>query len=277
MSIHAGLQDMIAAMSRSDATPQAVIALETSSANGSVCLGIDDEILETRRFSGSRRHALELLPTIAELIRIHGLSPRSISGIGLSIGPGSFTGLRIAATTARALSLAVEARIAAVPTLTVIAQNALLLTAPPIHVGVVLDAKRSHTYAALFRRAGQSYSPVTAPAELDPARFVASLPVEARLLGEGITYHRAAIEASGIEILPEEFWPPRAETVYKLAREQFLTGRTTDRCSLIPIYVRPPEAEEKYRLRHTDEPAMDGKKRNRAQRSSRPPGPFLNF
>ncbi len=70
------------------------------------------------------------------------------------------------------------------------------------------------------------------------------------MLGEGVLYHRAALAASELAILPESMYPPRAETVYRLGVEQALQGRTVAARDLIPIYIRPPEAEEVWQVRH---------------------------
>jgi tRNA A37 threonylcarbamoyladenosine modification protein TsaB len=69
-------------------------------------------------------------------------------------------------------------------------------------------------------------------------------------LGEGVLYHREAVVASGLAILPESIYPPRAETVYRLGVERAAQGHPVAARDLIPIYIRPPEAEEVWQARH---------------------------
>ncbi len=238
-----------------DAKPDACVglALETSSALGEVALGRGDSVLDVRTLSGPRRHAVEFLPTVAAICDAHAVKPASIRRIYVSSGPGSFTGLRIGVTAARMIGLANGAGIAAVPTLEVIAQNALGADAPPERAVVVLDAKRGRVYAARFVREDGRYAPETAPIEADPSRFLADCaarPGSCAVLGEGVLYHREVVEASGLVILPESLYPPRAEIVYRLGVARAAEGRFTDRRDLIPTYVRPPEAEEKWEERH---------------------------
>ena len=101
------------------------LAFETSGALGAVALGRGPDVLDVRQFSGPRRHAVEFLPTIDAICRSNAVTASQIERVYVSSGPGSFTGLRIGVTAARMISLANDARIVAVPTLEVIAQNAL--------------------------------------------------------------------------------------------------------------------------------------------------------
>ncbi len=237
---------------RSGTEPVYGLAFETSGTLGSVALGCGDDVLEVRTLSGPRRHAVEFLPAITMICRAHGALPGSIRRIFVSIGPGSFTGLRIGVTAARMIALASGARIVGVPTLEVIAQNALDAATPPDRAAIVLDAKRGRVYAAVFVRKGDRYAPTANPVEADPARFLAScaaLPGSCTVLGEGVIYHREVVEASGLTILAESFYPPRAETVYRLGVDRAKEGRFNDRRTLVPTYIRPPEAEEKWEQR----------------------------
>jgi len=228
------------------------LAFETSSALGGVALGRGDEVLEARELTGRRRHAVELLPAVDALCKAHAVDPSSVRRIFVSSGPGSFTGLRIGITAARMIGLASGTSLIAVPTLEVIAQNALEAQMPPNRVVVILDAKRGRVYTAAFVRRNDRYVAVTAPVETDPARFLARQGAQGgscAVLGEGVLYHRAVVEASGLEILPEAVYPPRAETVYRLGVSRASVGEFTDRRALVPTYVRPPEAEEKWAQR----------------------------
>ncbi len=228
------------------------LAFETSSALGSVALGRGGDVLGARKLSGPRKHAVEFLPAIAALCDTHDIEPTSVRRVFVSSGPGSFTGLRIGITTARMIGLATGARIVAVPTLEIIAQNALDASDSPDRVVVMLDAKRRRVYTAAFSRRGGSYVATTDPVEADPAEFLAGQTTEGgshAVLGEGVLYHRAAIEESGWPVLPEALYAPRAETVYQLGAVRAGEGKFEDRSALIPTYVRLPEAQEKWEQR----------------------------
>lgn len=229
------------------------LAVETSGRIGSVALGRGDTMLEAAVFSAGRRHAVELLPTIDALCRRHNVRPGDIDEVYVSGGPGSFTGLRIGITFAKTLALGGRTCLVRVPTLDVIAQNALSMDDPPSHLAVVLDAKRGRVYAAgyeLASSAGSDYRRISEPAEIAAGDFLARMPSGSAVTGEGIAYHRQAVEDSGLAVLPEEHHRARAEVVYRLGRQRAAAGRYDDPAALIPIYIRRPEAEEVYERRH---------------------------
>jgi tRNA threonylcarbamoyladenosine biosynthesis protein TsaB len=226
------------------------LALETSTAVGSVALGQGEKILDSIVLERARAHATDFLPAVAELCRRHGAAADAIEEVYVSSGPGSFTGLRVGITTARMLAVAIGAKIVAVPTLDVIAQNASDADPRPEHLVVVLDAKRGHVYTAAFAFDGQGFVATTPPVEADPAAFLASQPLGCAILGEGVLYHREAIAASNRRILDERLYPPRPRTVYRLGRARAGRGEFVDRRALIPTYIRPPEAEEVWNRRH---------------------------
>jgi len=233
---------------------QYALALETSGDAGSVALGRGTELLATSSFEGPKMHAGDLVPTIDALCRRHRVQPDKIDAVFVSAGPGSFTGLRIGIAVARMLALSVGARLVGVPSLTVIAQNALDADPTPPAVGVILDAKRGRTFAAAFQRGGDRYEPQGEPAEVEPEVFLRSLPSGSGVIGTGVPLHREAVERSGVRILSAALFQPRAEIVYRLGSESAMSGNWTPPERLRPVYVRPPEAEEKWRMRQPEAP-----------------------
>jgi tRNA threonylcarbamoyladenosine biosynthesis protein TsaB len=236
---------------RTDSVPGYTLAFETSSAVGSVAIGRGAEVLESRTLSRPKAHAVEFLPTIKALCEAHQVEPTHIERVYVSAGPGSFTGLRMGVTAARMIALGVGARVVGVPTLEVIAQNALDADPPPSRVAVVLDAKRSRVYTAAFIHQGGLYVATSQAIEADPLVFLAAQPHDCAVLGEGVLYHRPAIESSNQRILPESLYRPRAETVYRLGFDRAEHGAFSDPRTLIPTYIRPPEAEEVWERKHS--------------------------
>ncbi len=227
------------------------LAIETSSALGSVALGQDDRILAARTLSGPRRHASEFVSTLAALCAAQEVRAVGLHEVYVSAGPGSFTGLRLGITVARMLAFAGDARMVAVPTLEVIAQNAMGADPVPAQVVVVLDAKRSRIFGGLFQRNGMVYEAVAEPAEVEPYTYLSAQAPGCAVLGEGVAYHRPAVERSGLRILPESLWPPRVDVLYRLGHAKARAGQFEQPRSLIPVYIRPPEAEEKFALRRS--------------------------
>ncbi len=226
------------------------LAIETSGRIGSVAIGRGDGIVAEATFSADQRHAVELLPTIDRLCREQNVTPDQVDECYVSGGPGSFTGVRIGITAARALSLAGGVRIVRVPTLDVIAQNALECDPPPPHLGVVLDAKRKRVFAAAYTLGPDLYERIGAPAERDPAEFFAELPRSAALMGEGVQYAVDPVKQCGLTALSEDTYRARAAIVHRLGKRRASQGDFDDARALVPIYIRRPEAEEVWEKRH---------------------------
>ena len=236
-----------------------ILAIETSGRAGSVAVARGGELLAVRELPATMRHAVELMPAIRELVRRgggQGWKPAEIEHVYLSLGPGSFTGLRIAVTIARALAQAIGCRLVGVPSLDVIAENA------PAEFRVVvpvLDAKRGQVFAARYEREADELRRIGEPGLVDPAAFVGEALARVReldgpegrvaVLGEGVDYHRPAIESagSGVVELDKALWRGRAETVHRLGYTMAQRGLFSDPATLLPIYIRLPEAEEVWR------------------------------
>lgn len=219
------------------------LALETSGRVGSVALARDGVVIDERTYPHGLQHAAALVPLIDAVCRDHGLAPRDLRELYVSIGPGSFTGLRVGVTLAKTLAFATGARIVAVPSLDVLAENA---PAEARDLIVLLDAKRGEVFAARYEREGGAWR-VLELARMDRlATVLAAAPRPVTLLGEGVAFHRASIEdASGIIFADESTWIGRASVVARLGRDRASRGAFASPHALVPRYVRLVEAEER--------------------------------
>lgn len=227
-----------------------LLAIETSSARGSVALGEGARLLAVNDLATTSQHCQLLIPTIDGLCVRQGWDAGTVDEIYVSAGPGSFTGLRIAVTVAKSLAMTLQLKVVAVPTMDVIAARAEELADPPPHLAVALDAKRQQVYGAAYRLQAGRYRPLMDACLLSPAELVARTPTPLGLTGEGLIYHPDAFKAVDARWIPEEQRWPRAQEVQRLGWELAQQGRYTDPAQLLPIYIRVPEAEERWALRH---------------------------
>lgn len=232
--------------SATDPDPRRIIVIETSSRFGSAALATDQNLVDAARLPGQMRHAGELLPTIARMLAVQGWLAESLTDLFVSIGPGSFTGLRVGVTVARTLAWSLKLKIVAVPTLDVIAENALAADPVPAHLAVLLDAKRAQVFAGVYDLAEGRCRTVTDAHLTDPRALLATCPRPLAILGEGIPYHRQAVDASGARVLDETLWWPQAENVYQVGLRMARNGHYVDAGNMLPLYIRRPEAEEKW-------------------------------
>ena len=152
-------------------------------------------------------------------------------------------------TLAKTLAFATGAKLVAVPTVRALAANA-----PPgaRHLVLVLDAKRDQIFTARFEREGDG--PTARWVEREAAHLddlpsmLARSPRPVYLLGEGIPFHQKFIppDDPAVIVTPADSWRPRAEAVAAEGMRLAAEGRFTPPDELLPVYVRRPEAEEKF-------------------------------
>ena len=246
-----------------------ILAIETAGRQGSVAIGTPEGPLHVAYLGGAMRHASDLMPAVQKLLARRSWPAESLTEVYVSVGPGSFTGLRIGVTVARTLGWSAScSRIVAVPTLDALARNAFGGAAAgwpaasaageripvgemPPHVVVVLDAKRSQVYAAAYTLDTDGIcTRILGPVLEEPPDLLACLPRPLAILGEGIAYHRPAIDAAGVTVLDPALWPGRAESVFAVGLELAAAGQFTPAGDLLPLYIRRPEAEEKWEKLH---------------------------
>ena len=254
-----------------------ILAVETSSRIGSVALAVGDEILAENVFSGPMRHSVEILPSIITMLNHAGKKPYQIEHIYISGGPGSFTGLRIAVTLAKALHLAVKTKIVQVDTLDVIASNLDDYQANNIDAGsrggnretfigkiaTILDAKRGQFYIAVYQHNNvedetkgdyptfvENYKKVQSDSLMSSSEFLSrftSVRKPIWLLGDGLLYNKDKFKAEGICFLDQNYWSPHANKVYKLGRQMALNSMFADPVNLTPFYLNRPNVVVKIR------------------------------
>jgi len=126
-----------------------LLAVEASGTHGGIALMEDGRLLEEVRLAEGLRHARDLLVAIRDACERAPWDRRTIDLVALSIGPGSFTGVRIAVTLAKFVAWDTGARVVAVPTLRALAENA---PADCGRIVPILDAKRGGLFASVFER-----------------------------------------------------------------------------------------------------------------------------
>jgi tRNA threonylcarbamoyladenosine biosynthesis protein TsaB len=237
-----------------------ILAIETSSLRGSVALGRGGAVLGWRTLAPERKHTTELLPAIRGMLADAACQPGDVGVVAFSQGPGSFTGLRVAATVARMWQSAVGSRVVGVPTLEVIARNALTADAATARDGpgatrlaVMLDARRGQVFGAVYLRENDAELRTLVDAALhDAAPWLATLEKPCCVLGEGVQKHPAEVAAAGVDVLPVEFWVPDARQVLAVGRRLAASGRFCTPEEIVPAYLRPPECEEVYEQRRAE-------------------------
>jgi tRNA threonylcarbamoyladenosine biosynthesis protein TsaB len=191
-----------------------------------------------------RVHSERLLPAIDQLLRIADLCLGEIEAFAVSIGPGSFTGLRIGLATLKGFTLGDERPAVAVPTLTALTLSASGAAGP---VAALLDARRDEVYAVCLEGPGAIGRPLTPEAVLSAEQLADALPDSCTVVvGEGAeAVARAAAErhGGGMALLPPALGRARAFHVGLLGARMLAMGEGKRSEDLVPRYVRRAEAE----------------------------------
>ena len=229
------------------------LALETSLRAGSVALVDDGHVLGELVLDRQRRSAQTLAPAIVELLQASGKTARQINLVAVTIGPGSFTGLRVGVTTAKTFAYAARCDVIGLDTLNVIAAQVptYLAEAEAAVIHVAMDAQRQELFVAEYRRGGgKKKEPGNSLERLGKTRTVSisewlsELQSEMVVTGPGIDLLESRLH-SGIVVVDGALRQPMAVTVARLADHAYEQGRRDDLWKLAPIYIRPSAAEEK--------------------------------
>ncbi len=225
-----------------------ILAVETSTKAGSIALIEDEELLREYLLNMEATHSERLLPIIERLLAESKLSPKEVEGFAVSLGPGSFTGLRVGISTVKGLAFATQRPIVGIPTLDGLAYN-LIFTS--FLICPILDAKKKEVYAALYKGDQKGgLKKLTSDLVLPPLELLKHIQKRVVFLGEGIKIYRQLFEEKLGKLAlfaPLHLNVPRAASIAQLSLPKFLKGDTLEPEDLCPLYVRPSEAEMKRR------------------------------
>jgi tRNA threonylcarbamoyladenosine biosynthesis protein TsaB len=222
------------------------LLIETSGRIGYVALAADGNIVARRVLSEARRHARDLAPAVAEMLREAGWQPLFISHVMVGLGPGSYTGLRVGMMSAKAFSYATNALLIGMPTFETIAAGAL---AEVQSVMVVSDAQQNRVYHQCF---GKTFE-TDQPREVSQLRvltaddlFTGSWPT-GDITGPGL-HKLGSLLPPAFRPMPIQFWEPNLDTLLRLGLARIAAGKIDDPYGLAPIYLRPSAAEEQWKV-----------------------------
>jgi tRNA threonylcarbamoyladenosine biosynthesis protein TsaB len=222
-----------------------LLAVETATAVTSAALLRDGELVAEEIAPEGRPAAETLLPAIERLLAGAGIGLPEVAAFAVSIGPGSFTGLRIGLATVKGLVFGVDRPVVPVSTLAALARRAPPGLGPAV---AVLDARRGEVYAAAYADGAHEPDPDLPEGVYTAGGLAARLPEHCRMVGEGVAVCAEAVlsvRGDGSLLVPPPAGDPRASEVGALGVRLLARGASWDAESLVPRYVRRAEAEVK--------------------------------
>jgi tRNA threonylcarbamoyladenosine biosynthesis protein TsaB len=224
------------------------LGVETSGLAGLVALRRDGVLLEERELEHTRRrHAQTLILELQTLLRNHGVSPTDVDIVGVSHGPGSFTGLRVGIVVTKTFAFATNCRLVAVDTFAAIAEAA---GESVTSLSVVSDAQRQQLFVGEYVRnnASQLFERSSDISIADADTWCESLGARVAsgfaIAGPVLSRLQELLPTEVLQ-LPEPDWQPRAAAVAAIADRLAAVGQFADPFDLEPFYLRKSSAEEK--------------------------------
>lgn len=222
------------------------LAVETATVTASCAVVEDGRVLGELNTSHAKTHSQQLVPMIQSLLELLDLKTDQIDLFAASIGPGSFTGLRIGIVTVKGMAFALKKPVCGVPTLDALAYSVNDFD------GVVcpmLDARNSQVYTAVYRKNNGQFSRISdylAIPAAELAGMLADYREEVLILGDGAPLHYETIK----NMVQQPVWQadkalflPRAACSALLAEKQVQSGNVSSPFELKPFYLRKSQAE----------------------------------
>lgn len=226
-----------------------ILAVETSSVRGGVCVFHQNKVLAERVSARQRSHAEVLHPFIQEILTESGVTLAQLDAFAVGLGPGSFTGIRVAANTAIGLAFAVDKKIVGVDSLVQVA--AQIPSTETRKILVAANAFRQQLYTATYQYEAGKLKVLNPPAAQPVDEVLAGVQAPTLVCGDGTSFleplSKDPATAARLEYRHE--LGPSAESLARIAAE-VLAGRS-DLGQVFawnefrPLYLRASEAEEK--------------------------------
>ena len=221
-----------------------LLAVESSSLTFSTAVSEGDRVLAFLQSEGKTFPSTLLTDLIQQALGQPRWNLSDLEAIALSIGPGSFTGLRVGVMTVKTLAWSLKKPVLPVSSLEVIAQN---LHDRKGEILLFVDARKGNVYCARFLCDGRFPARRLTPDELlRPEEALAQAAEGALVVGDGIRRYEELIRARGagkFRLAPPESWVPRADWVCRLAAAAWPSGRMDDPHRLVPQYLYSQEGD----------------------------------
>lgn len=220
-----------------------ILAIDTATRACSVAVTHDSTLVTEINLVSKTTHSRHLMELIDRSLKIGGYSLSEMEGYAVTVGPGSFTGLRIGLSVIKGLCSVTKRPVAGVSTLDALAYD---IPYPAFNIIAMVDARKGEVYTASYRSEEGGVHKTSGEEVLRPEEVLDGIDEKTIFIGSGSTTYRELImERAGGKAL---FLHPsrneiRASTVARLALERFEAGDTDDLSTLVPFYIRRSDAE----------------------------------
>lgn len=224
-----------------------LLAIDTATNSGGVALSRNEEVVGLIMVKTPLEYSDHLIEMVDFVLSRNGITLGEVGGIGVSSGPGSFTGVRIGLATAKALGQALNIPAVGISSLEALADQFRHVRS---RVSPMIDARRQQIYGAVYDTSGAKPRQVIPESVMAPTAWVRDLPREDLLfVGDGARMYRGTIEALRPDALVLGSDNRILDSICRLSYARFRAGESAPVDQLAANYVRPPDAEPPTRAR----------------------------
>ena len=224
-----------------------ILGIESAALVASVAIIDEDVTIAEYTTNFKKTHSETLLPMLDEIVKMTGISLSELSAIAVSGGPGSFTGLRIGAASAKGLGLALDLPLIHVPTLDAMALN---IYSSDALIVPIMDARRNQVYTGIYKNTGKlevirESMAISIDELLDILRKI-DKEEKIVFLGDGVPVFREYIDENfeiAHDFAPANLNRQRASNIAMLGMEMFKEGKSMVSDDMRPEYLRKSQAE----------------------------------
>lgn len=229
-----------------------ILALDASGIVASVAIASEEEIIAEYTIKHKKTHSQTLLPMIDKVLKFAEVDLKDIEYIAATEGPGSFTGLRIGAATAKGLSQALNIPIVNVPTLEALAYNIVELDKL---ICPIMDARRGNVFAAIYKMSNEGLEVIRKQEALpieDLIKDINALEKNIIFVGDGINVHKDYIKnylRADYIFAPAYLREQKAASVVGVALDYIKKNKYVQSKDFKPVYLRKSQAERELELK----------------------------
>jgi tRNA threonylcarbamoyladenosine biosynthesis protein TsaB len=222
-----------------------ILSIETAAGCGSVALtrgGVRcGRLIAETAVHAETTHSRRLLGSVDWVMQAADAGWSDLDAVAVSIGPGSFTGLRIGLAAAKGIVFAAGKPLICVPTLDAVALSCPLADGP---LWCVMDARKQELYAACFRLGANGLEQCGPAEAIRPELLAQKIMPPAVIAGPGLAeYQHIFAQVEGLRFIPPALSHPSAAKIGLLAADRLILGELSDPALAVPLYIRAAEAE----------------------------------
>ena len=233
-----------------------ILGIETATSACSVCILDNSQLIAEYTTNISKTHSQHLMPMIEHVLKNAGLVPKDIGAIAVSIGPGSFTGVRIGISAAKGMAMALDIQTAGVSVLDGIAYN--LMNSYTGRICVITDARRKQVYAAIYEMPDikcrmSNMKKLTGDMVLTIEELIKKTKKKTIFIGNATTlyYNTLKKELGDLAVVcSPNLGIPRASSIAFLGEDILKEGKGLSHFDLKPNYIKLSDAEIKWKEKH---------------------------